>query len=226
MSSADAEVYAALGRALSRLGVRWYVFGAQAAILYGAARFTEDIDVTVEIGTLEASALVSALVSAGFTPRISDRSKRSVATVRALLNRAARARKPASPDAPLARKLRHTPSGRPESKPLMKLRLSGAEFAGAPRRTPRGQVATLGRGCEEGRRSLVIPFKHRRPPAKASLVARGRMATTMKSLTSPCGKCTRAPSTRGRTGRARGNRWSGPRSRVSWSCSRRRAGPW
>jgi len=73
MSSADAEVYAALGRALSQLGVRWYVFGAQAAILYGAARFTEDIDVTVEIGTLEASALVSALVSAGFTPRISDR---------------------------------------------------------------------------------------------------------------------------------------------------------
>jgi hypothetical protein len=73
MSSADAEVYSALSQVLSRLGLRWYVFGAQAAILYGAARFTEDIDVTVEIGTLEASAFVSALVSAGFTPRISDR---------------------------------------------------------------------------------------------------------------------------------------------------------
>ena len=44
MSSADAEVYAALSRVLSLLGVRWYVFGAQAAILYGAARFTEDIE--------------------------------------------------------------------------------------------------------------------------------------------------------------------------------------
>jgi hypothetical protein len=73
MSSADAEVYSALSQVLSRLGLRWYVFGAQAAILYGAARFTEDIDVTVEIGTLEASAFVSALVSGGFTPRISDR---------------------------------------------------------------------------------------------------------------------------------------------------------
>ena len=73
MSSADVEVYSALSQVLSRLGLRWYVFGAQAAILYGAARFTEDIDVTVEIGTLEASALVSALVSGGFTPRISDR---------------------------------------------------------------------------------------------------------------------------------------------------------
>jgi hypothetical protein len=44
MSSADAEVYAALAQVLSRLGVRWYVFGAQAAILYAAARFTEDIE--------------------------------------------------------------------------------------------------------------------------------------------------------------------------------------
>ncbi|MDQ2646260.1 MAG: nucleotidyltransferase [Myxococcota bacterium] len=73
MSSADAEIYAALGRVLSRLNVRWYVFGAQAAILYGAARFTEDVDVTVEIGSLEASAFVSALAGAGFTPRINDR---------------------------------------------------------------------------------------------------------------------------------------------------------
>lgn len=81
MSSADAEVYAALGRVLSRLNVRWYVFGAQAAILYGAARFTEDIDVTVELGTLEASAFVSALADAGFA---GAGSKRSDASLRAL----------------------------------------------------------------------------------------------------------------------------------------------
>jgi len=72
MLSADAEVYAALGKVFDRLGVRWYVFGAQAAILYGAARFTEDIDVTVELGTLETSMLVSELKDAGFSPRLDD----------------------------------------------------------------------------------------------------------------------------------------------------------
>jgi hypothetical protein len=70
--SPDVEVYAALRKALEPLGLGWYVFGAQAAILYGAARFTEDIDVTVEIGTLGTAELVSALVSAGFIPRIGD----------------------------------------------------------------------------------------------------------------------------------------------------------
>jgi hypothetical protein len=92
MSSAVAEVYATLSQVLSRLGVRWYVFGAQAAILYGAARFTEDIDVIVEIGTPEASALVSALVSGGFAPRISDRTFIDQ-TLERCLTRAARARK-------------------------------------------------------------------------------------------------------------------------------------
>jgi predicted nucleotidyltransferase component of viral defense system len=72
MPSADAEVYAALTRTFARLGVRWYVFGAQAAILYGAARFTEDIDVTVELRDIQASALVSALEEEGFTSRIPD----------------------------------------------------------------------------------------------------------------------------------------------------------
>lgn len=74
MPSADAEVYGALARALAPLGVRWYVFGAQAAILYGAARFTEDIDVTVELGNIQTSVLISALEKQGFVARIPDRS--------------------------------------------------------------------------------------------------------------------------------------------------------
>jgi hypothetical protein len=73
MSSPDAEVYAALRRAFAPLGLRWYVFGAQAAILYGAARFTEDIDVTVDVGALETSVLVAALEREGFAPRIHDK---------------------------------------------------------------------------------------------------------------------------------------------------------
>lgn len=72
MQSADAEVYAALARALAPLGVRWYLFGAQAAILYGAARFTEDIDITVELGNIQTSVLVLALEKVGFASRLRD----------------------------------------------------------------------------------------------------------------------------------------------------------
>lgn len=72
MPSADVEVFAALGRAFGRLGVRWYVFGAQAAILYGASRLTEDVDVTVDPGGHETSELVGALASEGFSLRVDD----------------------------------------------------------------------------------------------------------------------------------------------------------
>jgi hypothetical protein len=74
MASADAEVYAALDRALRSLRARWYVFGAQAAILHGAARFTEDIDVTVELGDRPHSVLVAALTQHGFSTRTEDES--------------------------------------------------------------------------------------------------------------------------------------------------------
>ena len=46
-----AELLTDLGRALARLGVRWYLFGAQAAILYGVARLTADVDVTVDLAS-------------------------------------------------------------------------------------------------------------------------------------------------------------------------------
>ena len=72
MPSADAEVYAALDRALRRLVARWYVFGAQAAILHGAARFTEDVDVTVDLGERPHSELVAALAKEGFELRVGD----------------------------------------------------------------------------------------------------------------------------------------------------------
>lgn len=72
MSSPDAEIYAALARCFAALGLRWYVFGAQAAIIHGAVRFTEDIDITVDPGEHPTEQLVSALRSNGFTPRIED----------------------------------------------------------------------------------------------------------------------------------------------------------
>ncbi len=72
MPSADVEVYASLLRALGHLQVRWYIFGAQAAILHGAARFTEDIDITVDLGTRTTRVLTDALQSEGFQARVTD----------------------------------------------------------------------------------------------------------------------------------------------------------
>lgn len=72
MPSDDADVFRALTEAFAELGVRWYLFGAQAAILYGAARFTEDVDVTVDAQSVPTRTLVAALVKRGFAPRISD----------------------------------------------------------------------------------------------------------------------------------------------------------
>jgi hypothetical protein len=72
MSSRDDEVYAALARGFGSLGLRWYVFGAQAAIIHGAVRFTEDIDVTVDPAGVAPSVLVAALRAEGFSPRVDD----------------------------------------------------------------------------------------------------------------------------------------------------------
>jgi hypothetical protein len=74
MPSADTEIYAALTCAFGALGIRWYVFGAQAAILYGAVRFTEDVDVTVEIANRSHHVLVDALKLQGFELRVDDES--------------------------------------------------------------------------------------------------------------------------------------------------------
>ena len=44
-----ADLLADLARGLAALGVRWFLFGAQAAILHGSARLSADVDVTVEL---------------------------------------------------------------------------------------------------------------------------------------------------------------------------------
>lgn len=48
----------------------WYLFGAQAALLYGAARLTADVDVTVDLGDRETLGLVRALERARFRLRV------------------------------------------------------------------------------------------------------------------------------------------------------------
>jgi hypothetical protein len=69
MRALPADVLIALERAFRRLGLRWYVFGAQAAALHGAARLTIDVDVTVALGTTPVEKLVDTLQTLGVAPR-------------------------------------------------------------------------------------------------------------------------------------------------------------
>lgn len=48
MRSPVADLLADLAAALETLGIPWYLFGAQAAIVYGVPRLTADVDVTVK----------------------------------------------------------------------------------------------------------------------------------------------------------------------------------
>jgi hypothetical protein len=55
-----------------RLGLRWYVFGAQAVNLHGFPRATADLDLTIDLVGLAPRALVAALEKAGFSARFAD----------------------------------------------------------------------------------------------------------------------------------------------------------
>lgn len=70
MPSPFVELLAELAGALSAVGARWYLFGAQAALLHGVARFTADVDVTVRLRDEDPKALVKALTAAGFEVRV------------------------------------------------------------------------------------------------------------------------------------------------------------
>ena len=70
MSSHVGEVLAALGTCFDSLGVRWYLFGAQAAIFHGVARLTADVDVTVLPGLHSTGRLASVMEANGFRLRV------------------------------------------------------------------------------------------------------------------------------------------------------------
>jgi hypothetical protein len=71
MSKLD-KALASLSRAFETIGLRWYVFGAQAAIFHGITRATADIDVTVDPGSHKTSEISTALEARGFRLRIDD----------------------------------------------------------------------------------------------------------------------------------------------------------
>ena len=65
-----ADLLADLAHEFARLRVPWYVFGAQAALIWGRPRLTTDVDVTVRLGALDSRAFVSALQARAFDLRI------------------------------------------------------------------------------------------------------------------------------------------------------------
>ena len=65
-----ADLLADLAVALSTLGAPWYVFGAQAALVWGRPRLTTDVDATVKLAGSETAALVQALAAHGFSMRV------------------------------------------------------------------------------------------------------------------------------------------------------------
>ena len=68
MSSGPVEAIVGLSRVLESLGLAWYLFGAQAAILRGVVRLTADVDVTV-LATQPTARIVAALEAASFSLR-------------------------------------------------------------------------------------------------------------------------------------------------------------
>jgi Nucleotidyl transferase AbiEii toxin, Type IV TA system len=67
-----ADLLADLARGLGELGIRWFLFGAQAAILHGSARLSADVDVTVDLGARPSRELVHGLAHHGFGLRVPD----------------------------------------------------------------------------------------------------------------------------------------------------------
>jgi hypothetical protein len=67
---APVQALADFARAMRAARLRWYVFGAQAAVAYGRPRMTADIDVAVAKGRASAKWLVDALEKAGVSLRV------------------------------------------------------------------------------------------------------------------------------------------------------------
>jgi hypothetical protein len=68
--AAPVDLIAALAEALRSVGARWYLFGAQAALIWGRPRLTADVDVTVRLEPEDPDALVRAFAQRGFRLRV------------------------------------------------------------------------------------------------------------------------------------------------------------
>ena len=69
-ASNPARLLGALARAFGQLSLRWYVFGAQAALIWGRPRLTTDVDVTVCLGEASLGSVLGVIQVEGFEPRV------------------------------------------------------------------------------------------------------------------------------------------------------------
>jgi hypothetical protein len=66
------EVLAGIASAMQACALRWYLFGAQAATLWGRPRLTADVDVTAEIAPERRDGFLDAMKQRGFRLRFDD----------------------------------------------------------------------------------------------------------------------------------------------------------
>lgn len=59
-----------LAPVLARFGGRWYLFGAQAVLVWGRPRLTGDVDVTLFLDQHDSEVFLAAMQQAGFDPRV------------------------------------------------------------------------------------------------------------------------------------------------------------
>ena len=69
--SAAAELLTALAPVLTRWG-RWYLFGAQAVVLYGVPRLSADVDITLALSPDAPERFAGEMAAAGFAIRVND----------------------------------------------------------------------------------------------------------------------------------------------------------
>jgi hypothetical protein len=70
LAAGFADLLTDLSAALSALGTPWYVFGAQAALVWGRPRLTTDVDATVRAGDIGNALIVRTLSDHGFSLRV------------------------------------------------------------------------------------------------------------------------------------------------------------
>jgi Nucleotidyltransferase of unknown function (DUF6036) len=66
------DLLEALAAAMGERGVRWYLFGAQAAIVWGSPRLSADVDVTVEIDPTALNDYITTMGHHGFDAVFDD----------------------------------------------------------------------------------------------------------------------------------------------------------
>lgn len=78
------ELLRDLSRVLGGLDLRWYLFGAQAVVIWGRPRMSADVDVTVALDPSQSSAFIAAMEHAGFKLRIESEIEEFVERTRVL----------------------------------------------------------------------------------------------------------------------------------------------